>query len=217
MKKTYFQCTYNVTVFLVMFDILSLGLGYATKFLSEILQTNQIDFSLVIEKLILLSAYSYKVGLVLLLALIVLVGVELYQHWQTNAKLPKVYLSDDSIKNFLKQELTYESMMTIEKQTVNHQNPVMLQFNKAVRWSVADVQQKKSKFLKVPRTQQAQKLFKEMEDDIRKKFQIEILNITSQLQLEMAISCGSLELNADMEKVKFTRGMPRAQPFHYGM
>ena len=37
MKKTYFQHTYNVTVFLVMFDILSLGLGYATKFLSEIL------------------------------------------------------------------------------------------------------------------------------------------------------------------------------------
>ena len=33
-----------------------------------------------------------------------------------------------------------------------------------------------------------------------KKFQIEILNITSQLQLEMAISCGSLELNADKRK-----------------
>ena len=136
MKKTYFQRTYNVTVFLVMFDILSLGLGYATKFLSEILQTNQIDFRLVIEKLILVSAYSYKVGLVLLLALIVLVGVELYQRIARDSMLNylKSIYQTIRLRIFLKQELTYESMMTIEKQTVNHQNPVMLQFNKAVRW-----------------------------------------------------------------------------------
>lgn len=172
MKKTYFQRTYNVTVFLVMFDILSLGLGYATKFLSEILQTNQIDFRLVIEKLILVSAYSYKVGLVLLLALIVLVGVELYQRIARDSMLNylKSIYQTIRLRIFLKQELTYESMMTIEKQTVNHQNPVMLQFNKAVRWSVVDVQKKEVKvLLKVPRTQQAQKLFKEMEDDIREE------------------------------------------------
>lgn len=172
MKKTYFQRTYNVTVFLVMFDILSLGLGYATKFLSEILQTNQIDFRLVIEKLILVSAYSYKVGLVLLLALIVLVGVELYQRIARDSMLNylKSIYQTIRLRFFLKQELTYESMMTIEKQTVNHQNPVMLQFNKAVRWSVVDVHKKEVKvLLKVPRTQQAQKLFKEMEDDIREE------------------------------------------------
>lgn len=172
MKKTYFQRTYNVTVFLVMFDILSLGLGYATKFLSEILQTNQIDFRLVIEKLILVSAYSYKVGLVLLLALIVLVGVELYQRIARDSMLNylKSIYQTIRLRIFLKQELTYESMMTIEKQTVNHQNPVMLQFNKAVRWSVVDVHKKEVKvLLKVPRTQQAQKLFKEMEDDIREE------------------------------------------------
>ena len=172
MKKTYFQRTYNVTVFLVMFDILSLGLGYATKFLSEILQTNQIDFSLVIEKLILLSAYSYKVGLVLFLALIVLVGVELYQRIARDSMLNylKSIYQTIRLRIFLKQELTYESMMTIEKQTVNHQNPVMLQFNKAVRWAVVDVHKKEVKvLLKVPRTQQAQKLFKEMEDDIREE------------------------------------------------
>lgn len=172
MKKTYFQRTYNVTVFLVMFDILSLGLGYATKFLSEILQTNQIDFRLVIEKLILVSAYSYKVGLVLLLALIVLVGVELYQRIARDSMLNylKSIYQTIRLRIFLKQVLTYESMMTIEKQTVNHQNPVMLQFNKAVRWSVVDVHKKEVKvLLKVPRTQQAQKLFKEMEDDIREE------------------------------------------------
>ena len=172
MKKTYFQHTYNVTVFLVMFDILSLGLGYATKFLSEILQTNQIDFRLVIEKLILVSAYSYKVGLVLLLALIVLVGVELYQRIARDSMLNylKSIYQTIRLRIFSKQELTYESMMTIEKQTVNHQNPVMLQFNKAVRWSVVDVHKKEVKvLLKVPRTQQAQKLFKEMEDDIREE------------------------------------------------
>ena len=172
MNKTYFQRTYNVTVFLVMFDILSLGLGYATKFLSEILQTNQIDFSLVIEKLILVSAYSYKVGLVLLLALIVLVGVELYQRIARDSMLNylKSIYQTIRLRIFLKQELTYESMMTIKKQTVNHQNPVMLQFNKAVRWSVVDVHKKEVKvLLKVPRTQQAQKLFKEMEDDIREE------------------------------------------------
>ena len=61
-------------------------------------------------------------------------------------------------------------MMTIENQTANHQNPVMIQFNKAVRWLVVDVKKEEVKvLLKVPRTQQAQKLFKEMEDDIREE------------------------------------------------
>ena len=98
MKKTYFQRTYNVTVFLVMFDILSLGLGYATKFLSEILQTNQIDFSLVIEKLILLSRSS----IVACFNSSCRCRVVSKNCERLNAKLPKVYLSDDSIKNFFK-------------------------------------------------------------------------------------------------------------------
>ncbi|BAH88089.1 hypothetical protein SmuNN2025_1063 [Streptococcus mutans NN2025] len=60
--------------------------------------------------------------------------------------------------------------MTIENQTINHQNPVMIQFNKAVRWSVVDVQKGEvNALLKVPRTQQAQKLLRTMEDDTREE------------------------------------------------
>lgn len=177
MKRTYFQRTYNMTVFLVMFVILSLGWSYVTKFLSGILQTNQIDgssnfFSIIIEKLLLVSAYTYKVGLVLSLILIVLVGIELYQRIVNDSLLNylKSIYQTIRLRIFLKQELTYESMMTIENQTVNHKNPVMVQFNKAVIWSVVDVHKEEVKvLLKVPRTQQAQKLFKEMEDDIREE------------------------------------------------
>ncbi|NLQ71031.1 hypothetical protein D3850_06750 [Streptococcus mutans] len=177
MKKSYFQRTYNVTVFLVMFVILIFGLGYITKFLSEVLRNNQIDgasefFSLVIEKLLLISAYTYKAGLVLVFALAVLVGVEFYQRIVLDSLLNylKSIYQTIRLRIFLKQEFTYESMMTIENQTVNHQNPVMIQFNKAVRWSIVDVQKEEVKvLLKVPRTQQAQKLFKEMEDDIREE------------------------------------------------
>lgn len=73
-------------------------------------------------------------------------------------------------RNFLKQELTYESMITNENKSVNYCNPVMIQFNRAVRWLVIDVQKNEVKVhLTVPRTQQTQKIFKEMEDDIREE------------------------------------------------
>ena len=96
MKKSYFQRTYNVSVFLVMFVIISFGLGYATNLLSEVLQNNQMDgvsnfFDLIIEKLLLVSAYTYKTSFVLLFVLAVLVGVEFYQRI--------VY---DSLLNYLK-------------------------------------------------------------------------------------------------------------------
>ena len=177
MKKSYFQRTYNVSVFLVMFVIISFGLGYATNLLSEVLQNNQMDgvsnfFDLIIEKLLLVSAYTYKTSFVLLFVLAVLVGVEFYQRIVYDSLLNylKSIYQTIRLRIFLKQESTCESMMTIENQTANHQNPVMIQFNKAVRWLVVDVKKEEVKvLLKVPRTQQAQKLFKEMEDDIREE------------------------------------------------
>lgn len=177
MQKTYFQRTYSLTLFLVVFVIISFGVSFASKFFSELLQANQTDvardlFELVIEKVLLVSEYTYKVGVVLSLILIVIVGIELYKRIVNDSVLnyPKSIYQTIRLRIFLKQDLNYEAIMTIENQTINHQNPVMIQFNKAVRWSVVDVQKGEvNALLKVPRTQQAQKLLRTMEDDIREE------------------------------------------------
>ncbi|MCB4945923.1 hypothetical protein LGW20_09205 [Streptococcus mutans] len=177
MQKTYFQRTYSLTLFLVVFVIISFGVSFASKFFSELLQANQTDvardlFELVIEKVLLVSEYTYKVGVVLSLILIVIVGIELYKRIVNDSVLnyPKSIYQTIRLRIFLKQDLNYEAIMTIENQTINHQNPVMIQFNKAVRWSVVDVQKGEvNALLKVPRTQQAQKLLRTMEDDTREE------------------------------------------------
>lgn len=84
MKKSYFQRTYNIIQFLFVFLIGSITIGFAGKFLNNFFKSNKTEmegglFAIVMGKATLLSELNYKVGAVLTLIFIVLVGVELYQ------------------------------------------------------------------------------------------------------------------------------------------
>lgn len=179
MTKTYFQKTYHLNRFLVISLTYSFGFSFASKLLSELLlfqssQTETISklLAFIIDKVSILLELSNKVSIVLLLSLVVLVGIELYQRIVNDLLLNywKSIYQTIRLKAFLKQELTYEPIETDGNQTANYKNPVLIQFNKAVRWLVVDIRKDNvTVLLKAPRTQQALKLFKEMEDDIREE------------------------------------------------
>ena len=74
------------------------------------------------------------------------------------------------MRQFLKQDEQYESMNTIENQTVTRINPILKSFNHSVLGCTVDVRKENvTVLLAIPRTQQAQKLLKEMEDDIKEE------------------------------------------------
>lgn len=179
MTKTYFQKTYHLNRFLVISLTYSFGFSFASKLLSELLlfqssQTETISklLAFIIDKVSILLELSNKVSIVLLLSLVVLVGIELYQRIVSDLLLNywKSIYQTIRLKAFLKQELTYKPIEIDGNQTANYKNPVLIQFNKAVRWLVVDIRKDNvTVLLKAPRTQQALKLFKEMEDDIREE------------------------------------------------
>ena len=74
------------------------------------------------------------------------------------------------MRQFLKQDEQSEPMNTIENQTVTRINPILKSFNHSVLGCTVDVRKETvTVLLAIPRTQQAQKLLKEMEDDIKEE------------------------------------------------
>lgn len=74
------------------------------------------------------------------------------------------------MRQFLKQVEYSEPIVTIENQTITRFNPVLSEFNQSVRKCTVDIRQEEvSIFLKLPRTQQAQKLLKDMEEHIKEE------------------------------------------------
>lgn len=74
------------------------------------------------------------------------------------------------IETILRQEEHSEPVMTIENQTITRFNPILRSFNRVVSKCTVDARKDSvSVFLKVPKTQQAQKLLREMEEHIKEE------------------------------------------------
>ncbi len=75
------------------------------------------------------------------------------------------------LRQFLKQDEKSKSVITIDSQTtVTKYNPVLKKFNKAVSKCTVDVRKSSvTVYIKYPKTQQAQKLLKDMEAHIKEE------------------------------------------------
>lgn len=69
-----------------------------------------------------------------------------------------------TIRIFLKQSEHSESVTTIEQAKVTHYNPINKSFNRAVRKAIVDIRENKVTLLiRIPKSQQATKILKDME------------------------------------------------------
>jgi putative membrane protein len=74
------------------------------------------------------------------------------------------------IRQFLKQDELSETITFNENQTVIRLNPILREFNQSVSKCSIDIHNNEiTVFMKIPRTQQSQKLLKDMEEHIKEE------------------------------------------------
>lgn len=177
MKRTFFQKTFNLNVILLVLGSLCFFLKFGLSLLIQLLETFRLAaaydvFRLISEKLSLLAHYIQLGALCLVLIPIFLIGIELIQRLTKDSlwNYVKSVYQTFRIRQFLKQEKQSETIITTENQTVTRFNPILKSFNQAVSKCTVDVRKESvNLFIKMPRTQQAQKLLKEMEGHIKEE------------------------------------------------
>lgn len=178
MKKTFFQKTYNLNANLLSFalinSILSLTFNLLVKLFGDF-DIPSLNNAIVIiqDKLNLLEKSTSQIATILFLAAFSLIIIELTQRTICDSILNyfKSIYQTVRLRQFLRQDEKSESVITIDNQTtVTKFNPILKNFNQSVGKATVDVRKESVVvFLKYPRTQQAQKLLRDMEAHIKEE------------------------------------------------
>lgn len=176
MKKTFFQTTFNLNVNLIVLALLILFFKIGINLLIQTLETNKLSgmqglFTTILDKLTSLEHYLQLLSLCFIIPILLII-IELVQRLSKDSlwNYFKSIYQTSRMRQFLKQDEKSEPMNTIENQTVTRINPILKSFNHSVLGCTVDVRKETvTVLLAIPRTQQAQKLLKEMEDDIKEE------------------------------------------------
>ena len=170
----FFQTTYNLNANLIVLALLSFLFKIGITLLIQMLENTKLSgmqelFTTILDKLTALEHYIQLLSFCLILVPALLVIIELVQRFLKDSlwNYFKSIYQTFRMRQFLKQD---EPMNTIENQTVTRINPILKNFNHSVLGCTVDVRKENvTVLLAIPRTQQAQKLLKEMEDDIKEE------------------------------------------------
>lgn len=162
---------------MLFFALMTFSLSYGFRVLcnqikGSSLLNSQSVFADIQTKLRVVEQYTQSIAYLLILIVIALILIELTQRIMKDSiwNYFKSFYQTLRLRQFLRQEEHSEPVMTIENQTVTRFNPILRSFNQAVSKCTVDVRKDSvSVFLKVPKTQQAQKLLREMEEHIKEE------------------------------------------------
>ena len=177
MKKSFFQKTYNLIINLTIIGLICflaqfcLGLFYQAIELTGLSQYNN-SFILIsdslanIKQVILVFSIS-----ILAISSILVIGQLLYRIAKDSLwNYFKSVYQTIRIRQFLKQDELSETITFNENQTVTQFNPILREFNQSVSKCSIDIHNDEiTVFMKIPRTQQSQKLLKDMEEHIKEE------------------------------------------------
>lgn len=178
MKKTFFQKSYNLISSLLFVGVISFILSFAFNLLIKLFGDFDIpslnSFIIIIQnKLALLGSYTSQIATILVLIAVSLIIVELTQRMIRDSILNyfKSIYQTIRLRQFLRQDDKSESAFTIDNQTtITKFNPILKNFNQTVGKATVDIRKSNVVvFLKYPRTQQAQKLLRDMESHIKEE------------------------------------------------
>ncbi len=175
MKKTYFIKTFNIILNLNILILFETVFFFLFKFLVFNFEKNSAlqNCSIILEAkkwILQLSYYCESLEKITLIFVVLLLFVELFLRLRKDSILNyfKSVFQTFKLRNFLAQ--SERSEKTVENQNVTSYNPIFKDFNKAVHKCVIDVRNERMiVFIKVPHTQQAQKLLKDMEAQIKEE------------------------------------------------
>lgn len=176
MKRNFFQLTFNPILTLSCFSILCFVLNLGLAMLSHSIDVNNLAslalFSWLQAKLTLINPYVdmlTKLTGTVALSCLAFEGIHRIVKDSLWNYLTSIYQTL-RLRQFLRQDNQSEPLLTADTQTVTHANPILKVFNQSVSKCVVDIRKETvTVLLRLPRTQQAQKVLKEMEEDIKEE------------------------------------------------
>lgn len=178
MRKSFFQRNYNITIRLTFLGAISYLLSIASYLLNQAFDNVDIaklkDYLIFVQdKLNILEYYAKLVATVVVGIALFLIVSEIIQRFFNDSvwNYFKSVYQTMRLRQFLKQDEKSKSVITIDSQTmVTKYNPILKTFNKAVSKCTVDVRKDSvTVFIRYPKTQQAQKLLREMEAHIKEE------------------------------------------------
>lgn len=137
------------------------------------IESLQSSISFVQDKLNFIAYFVQSLTLTLTSILVLSICTELFQRFTKDSILNyfKSIYQTIRLRQFLKQDEMSESIISIDNQTtVTKFNPILKNFNHAISSCTVDIRQDTlSVFIKYPRTQQAQKLLRDMEGHVKEE------------------------------------------------
>ncbi|MBE6163972.1 MAG: hypothetical protein E7156_01375 [Streptococcus gallolyticus] len=176
MKRNFFQLTFNPILTLSYFSIFCFMLNLGLVMISYSIDANDLAslalFSWFQAKLTLISPYVNqltKLTGTIALSCLAFEGLHRISKDSLWNYLTSIYQTL-RLRQFLRQDNPSEPLLTADTQTVAHANPILKVFNQSVSKCVVDIRKETvTVLLRLPRTQQAQKVLKEMEEDIKEE------------------------------------------------
>ncbi|WP_145379805.1 hypothetical protein [Staphylococcus cohnii] len=173
MNKTYFMKIYNLSIYLLFYALFTSLLGGISYIFNMLLSYIDVfDLTQVIYYIDLITKGLFKISISFLIITCLFVIIDIFKRIHKDSifnHFKSVYYTI-SFRHFLAQSDVNEDKSLWDKTENTKYNPITQNFNKAIKKCVVDVQKDKVMiFIKVPRMQQAQKLLKTMESNIKEE------------------------------------------------
>lgn len=177
MKKTFFQKSYNIISNLSIISLIGIFFYLFLRMLYQVIELYGLPhysdkFILINEKIEMVKQIIFVISISILTITLTLLIIEL-SHRIVKDSLWNYFKSvyqTIRIRQFLKQDELSETITFNENQTVTRLNPILREFNQSVSKCSIDIHSDEiTVFMKIPRTQQSQKLLKDMEEQIKEE------------------------------------------------
>ena len=177
-KKNFFQRTFNITVTILMYDLFFLCLTIGLRLLQDLMANVQSTYLPHLFEMIKRWAgkgeyYTKNLAILLPLIALFLITIELILRaiYDKPANYFKSAYQTLRLIQFLRQDENSQLAFSIDNSsTVTRFNPILRKFNRATSKCVVDVRKESVTIvIKYPKTQQAQKLLRNMESYIKEE------------------------------------------------
>lgn len=178
MKKTFFQKTYNIIRNLLFLGVINFAFSLAIHWIKKLIDNINIQelyYQIIIvqSKLTICEHVTQNIAALSMLIASLFIMLELAFRFINDSVLNyfKSVYQTIRLRQFLKQDENSKSVISIDNQTtVTKYNPILKKFNRTISKSTVNVRKEAVKVcIKYPKTQQAQKLLRNMETHIREE------------------------------------------------
>lgn len=170
MKNKYFQTVFNTSIITVLLILILHILNFS---IIQILQKeNSLSFLNLNDFYVTISYQIQNINLILTITFFILIGIEVVIRFLNDSiiNLLKSIKQTMFLRHFMHQYNFSNKQQNIEITSSLQNNSVIKQFNKAIRNCYVNVwNDKVTVIIKIPRTQQAQQILKNIDSDIKEE------------------------------------------------